>query len=85
MLGKIDMRDFDDFLKQNQSPKIIHFILPGVVISGVFEDYTPETIHLHNATIYTGLQAIKMPLSIIPRERIIAWGAGKVKAPTSGE
>lgn len=85
MLDPINLRDLDDFLKQNQRPKIIHFILPGAVVSGVFDDFSPETIHLYDATIYTGLQAIKMPLSIIPRKRILAWGAGKVKVTSSSE
>ncbi len=79
MLDPINMRDFDDFLKQNHRKKI-HFILPGAVVSGVYDDHTPETIYLESAVTYAGVQTVKTEVLIVPRERILAWGAGTIKA-----
>lgn len=83
MLDPINMRDFDDFLKQNHRKKV-HFILPGAVVSGTYDDHTPETIYLENAITYAGTQTIKTEVLIVPRERILAWGAGTIKSTSSG-
>lgn len=79
MLEPIDLRDFNDFLKENERPSYIHLVLPGVVVSGQVDDVTKEIIRLGDVSINGMLQTLETAVLIVPRERILAWGKGKIK------
>lgn len=81
MLERINLHDFDVFLKENKRPKYINLLLPGAVVSGQVDEITPETIRLGDVSIATGLQNVGMAVLVVPRERILGWGKGNITPP----
>lgn len=59
----------------------MHFVLPGAVVSGKFENLTSLTfiLTLKDCIVYTGKSSISIDIINISAEKdIVAWGIGNI-------
>jgi hypothetical protein len=62
--------------------EIVHFVLPGAIISGECNDLLSFTfvLELKNCTVYTGSSKVSIDILYVSADKdILSWGSGEIK------